>query len=419
MAKIVVATPPIPGETLPMLRLARLLAARGHEITVLAGSEFRDAAERSGLTFVALRGKADSGMAEFMAAREESGLPPGAGQIAFDWIHLFVEPAPDQYRSLQAILERDPDQYLITNNLFLGAFPIGMGAPGPRPRRWAAVSVMPLVYGENPGRMGMVPVRPGGDQRAADEEFASALGTVRDRMSELLHELGAEGEVAPLLDAIFLAPDATAILTVPGFEFHRDDMPPSVHLVGSLPVADSDDWTPPEWWSDLDGSRPVVAVTQGTFMNSDLSQLVEPTLTGLADADVTVVVALGGRDPEAISVPIPANARVSRYIPFDRLLPLTDVFVTNGGAGGLHQSLAAGVPVVVAGTTEDKPANAARIADHRLGADLGTATPSPSVVASAVTTLLTDDGIRENVERLAKVYAEHDAVALIERLTIG
>ncbi|MFI5845545.1 nucleotide disphospho-sugar-binding domain-containing protein [Catenuloplanes sp. NPDC051500] len=419
MSKIIVAAPPIPGETLPMLRLARLLAARGHEVTVLAGSGYRDAVERAGLGFAALGGAADYDVAEIMAERERRGLEPGPASISYDWTHLFVEPAPDEHRSLQALLERDPDQYLIANVLFLGAFPAAMGAPGLRPLRWAGVSVMPLVYGESPGPMGMVPVGPGGDQRAADAEFAGALGLVRKRLGELLRELGADGEVAPLLDAILFAPDTVAVLTVPGFEFARDDLPPTVHLVGSLPAVDSEGWTPPEWWGDLDGSRPVVAVTQGTLMNSDLTQLVEPTLLGLADLDVTVVVALGGRDPAALSIPVPANARVERYLPFDRLLPEVDLFVTNGGAGGVHQALAAGVPVVVAGTTEDKPANAARIAHHRLGAVLGTATPSAEAVATAVTGVLADDTIGDNVTRLAKIYGEHDAVGLIERLALG
>lgn len=177
----------------------------------------------------------------------------------------------------------------------------------------------------------------------------------------MLTDLGATGFPATFVDAIYTLADETAVLTVPEFEFERSDMPENVHLVGILPAAGTEDWQPLAWWDELDGSRPVVVVTQGTLANDDLSQLVEPTLTGLADLDVTVVAALG-RDPEALSIPIPANARVAEFIPFGALLPKTDVFVTNGGFGGTQQALAAGVPVVIAGETEDKPANAARVA---------------------------------------------------------
>ncbi|WP_084298179.1 glycosyltransferase [Actinoplanes friuliensis] len=134
---------------------------------------------------------------------------------------------------------------------------------------------------------------------------------------------------------------------------------------------------------------------------------------------VTVVAALGGADPGSLAIEIPANARVASYIPFDALLPKADVLITNGGAGGTHRALSSGVPVIIAGVTEDKPANAARVAYHRLGVNLGTATPAAQAVADATNSVLADTEIRENVARLVKVYAGHDPIAAIERLTLA
>lgn len=161
-----------------------------------------------------------------------------------------------------------------------------------------------------------------------------------------------------------------------------------------------------------------MVVTQGTVANEDFSQLIEPALVGLADMDVIAVAALG-RDPRALMARVPANARVAEYIPFGALLPKADVFVGNGGSGSTQQALAAGVPVVIAGETEDKPANAARVAYHRLGVNLQTATPTAQAVAGAVGSLLQDKEVRENVRRLAKVYAQHDVLDTIERLLLG
>lgn len=147
-------------------------------------------------------------------------------------------------------------------------------------------------------------------------------------------------------------------------------------------------------------------------------QLIEPALTALADLDVTVVAALG-RAVDALSIPVPANARVAEYIPFDALLPKADVYFTNGGAGGIHQALAAGVPVIAAGLTEDTPANAARLAHHGLGSDLQTATPTPEALTTARERLLKDTETGDNVQRLTKLYAAHDALTEIERLALG
>ena len=423
MSKIIVAAPPIPGEVIPLVQIARGLASRGHEITVLIGKSFRETVERHGLRFAPLTGAADYDIEPLMTAPERAALPPGPPQLNYDMINAFIKPMQAQYESLQELLRADPDQYLVANALFLGAWPARQGAPGLRPLRWLAVSAVPLALGsEDSTFFGPVPVGPGEDgkaaNRAANAAFAAALEPARETLGEILAAMGADWVSAPFLDAIYTMSDVTAVLSVPGFEFARGDQPDSVHLVGILPGQGADDWQPPTWWGELDGSRPVVVVTQGTIANFDLSELIEPALLGLAERDVTVVAALG-RDPEALSIPVPANARVARYIPFDALLPKADVYVTNGGAGGTHQALAAGVPVVIGGETEDKPANAARVAYHRLGIDLKTAKPTPQAVREAVDAVLEDTEVGENVARHAKVYAEHDALDTIAKLVLG
>jgi UDP:flavonoid glycosyltransferase YjiC (YdhE family) len=59
---------------------------------------------------------------------------------------------------------------------------------------------------------------------------------------------------------------------------------------------------------------------------------------------------------------VPANARVAEFIPFDDLLPHIDVLVSNGGYGGVQQTLGHGVPMVLAGEAADKAEVTARAA---------------------------------------------------------
>ncbi|MFB7494547.1 nucleotide disphospho-sugar-binding domain-containing protein [Streptomyces sp. NPDC056161] len=423
MSKIIVASPPITGELAPLLEVARGFARRGHQVTVLTGSRFRTTVEGMGLGFAPLTGAADFDDRLLAEVPERMRLTPGPEQLNYDWTYTFVNPMPDQHAALQELLDQDPDQYLICNALFLGAVPTAMGAPGRRPRRWVGVSVVPLALSSDDTTFfGPVPVEPGQDQkaanRAANAGFAQAAQPTQERFNEVLRAMGATAAFPAFADGVITVPDVTVALTVPGFEFERSDAPESLHLVGHLPPQRPAEWQPPAWWSELDGSRPVVVVTQGTLANRDVSQLIEPALTGLADLDVTVVAALG-REVDALSVPVPANARVADFIPFEVLLPKADVYITNGGAGGIHQALASGVPVIAAGTTEDKPANAARVAYHGLGIDLRTATPAPEEVAAATERLLKDTEVRDNVRRLAQVYSAHDALAEIERLTLA
>lgn len=102
MAKIIAAAPPVPGEVIPIVRIARGLAARGHQVTMLTGSGFRAMAGEAGLPFARLGGAADYDIQEVATRPGRAELPPGPPQINFDWINAFVNPMP-QHNPLDAI----------------------------------------------------------------------------------------------------------------------------------------------------------------------------------------------------------------------------------------------------------------------------------------------------------------------------
>ena len=164
----------------------------------------------------------------------------------------------------------------------------------------------------------------------------------------------------------------------------------------------------------------MVVVTQGTLANGDLTELVVPTVRGLADLDMLVVAATvredGPDDVRRELGEVPANTRLAAFVPFDRLLPRADVLVTNGGYGGVHTALHHGVPLVVAGTTEDKPEVAARVEWSSTGVNLRTGTPHAADVRAAVQTVLADPNFRLRAETLSKEFNQYrpfDAIAEI------
>src|SRR5258708_2107691 len=92
-------------------------------------------------------------------------------------------------------------------------------------------------------------------------------------LNSRLAEIGVEPLRKNLYDAMVELPDAYLLLTVPRFELPRRALAPSVHFVGPLPITPNQAPIPP-WAQDLDGSRKVVLVTQGTLTNDDVSELV-------------------------------------------------------------------------------------------------------------------------------------------------
>lgn len=155
-------------------------------------------------------------------------------------------------------------------------------------------------------------------------------------------------------------------------------------------------------------------VTQGTFDNADLDQLIAPTLQALADRPDTVVVATtGGRQGQRFHGSIPDNARVADWIPYSALLPHVDVMITNGGYGGVQYALSHGVPVVVAGETSDKAEVGARVDYTGVGIDLKTPTPSPEEIRAAVDAIRREGRYRAAAQRLRGVIESSTPVDAI------
>jgi UDP:flavonoid glycosyltransferase YjiC (YdhE family) len=211
--------------------------------------------------------------------------------------------------------------------------------------------------------------------------------------------------------------DAYFQATVAGFEYPRSDLAPSVRFVGPILAPPSGAaaaaFEPPSWWHELGRGRPVVHVTQGTIDNADLSRLLLLSLDALAGDDVLVVGTTGGPDPEPLRHRLPTNARLERFIPHDLLLPHVAAMVTNGGYGGVQQALAHGVPLVVAGDSEDKPEVAARVHWSGTGVNLHTGRPSPAMVARGVRRVLDRPGYRRRAHALQAEIAACDPLATI------
>ncbi|MBG0718892.1 hypothetical protein G3N18_12630 [Microbacterium sp. 2C] len=100
-----------------------------------------------------------------------------------------------------------------------------------------------------------------------------------------------------------------------------------------------------------------------------------------------------------------ASSTTSSGRSIDKMLPLVDVVVSNGGYGGAQQALAHGIPLVVAGRTEDKVEVTARVGWSGAGIDLRTHRPSPDAVRDAVRTVLADRAYSARARRLADAFA--------------
>ncbi len=404
MSSHLIAAVPIHGHVAPLLPLAAHLVGRGDTVRFLTGSRFAAAVTATGATHIPLPPEADFDDRDVTARfPERDGLSPLAA-LAFDIEHIFVRPGESQYAAVQELLAAAPADAVIVDPLFLAGALLAELPADQRPPVLVA-GVVPLALPSRdlaPFGLGVPPLAgiPGrirnGALRAVNTRVlrhAEAAGAAIMRRT-----IGRDGSGA-IMDWLSRA-DAVLQLSVPSFEYPRPDATTRLEFTGMVTTSSALEHPRPAWWSDLDGSRPVVHVTQGTIANGDLSELILPTVQGLATEDVLVVVATGGR-PVADLGPLPANARAAEFLPYAELFARTDAFVTNGGYGGVQFALAHGVPVVVAPGKEDKVEVAARVVWSGTGVSLRRQRPGARRVRQGVRRVLADPRFAAAASRIA------------------
>ncbi|MGB4137602.1 MAG: glycosyltransferase [Microbacterium sp.] len=383
----------------------------------LTGTRYRATVERTGAEFVALPPAADIDIDHVDDLYPERRSMKPIPQLRFSMETCFIAPVPAQLQAIEAAIADRPVDVILTEMMFLANVVLHQRPRAERPPI-IALGIFPLVAADPdvaPFGLGMTPL-PGPLGRLRNR----VLGRVSQRLfSPLLERLEpvfreVNGTAPRDVSAFDLPGNADAVVqfTVPSFEYPRSTLPDTVVFAGPVRRPAPSDPELPEWWHELDG-RTVVHVSQGTAANTDLTELIVPTLRALADKDVLVVVSTGGAPLEGLGG-LPANARAAEYLPYELLFPKVSAFVTNGGYGGLHFALAHGVPIVAAGTSEDKLETTARVQWSGVGIRLRTQRPTERAIRRAVDDVLSDPRYRRAAGRVRDQIAASPGLAAID-----
>ncbi|WP_033338306.1 glycosyltransferase [Catenuloplanes japonicus] len=425
MARFLFAATPAPGHVTPALPLVKALRDAGHEVRFTTGREFERAVTRAGAAFTPLPEEVDwSGVTPDERWPERAALT-GLKKLQWDIANYFIAPVATHVRHLQAMLATSAADVVVADSPF-GAVSALRELGGP-PVVYYGITALGLPSRDLPPFGLGLPLMGGPLGRLRNRAlaafvrrtvFAPSIGQVdAQRVALGLEPAGRTAMETSREPELYLQ------LSTPGFEYPRTDLPGYVAFVGHpAPLPPSSPFTPPSWWADVtSGERPVVVVSQGTIA-TDPAELLRPALTALASEDVLVVAVTGGADPSVLG-DVPGNARVASFIPFSALFPHASVVVTNGGYGTIQLALAHGLPMVVAGRTEDKPETTARVAWSGIGVNLRTQTPAPSKILSGVRTVLADPSFASRARELRDELPSSDgatpesrAVTLLEKV---
>jgi MGT family glycosyltransferase len=421
--KVIISSVPLLGHLNAVLGIGRALVEDGHEVVGLSATAFRERVERIGAAFHPFPGAADIDTTDMVAAYPEfATMAPGPEMTLFWFQRVFADPLAEQHQGLLKLMKNFEADLIVTDNLFMGVLPMLLGPRSARPPIMFCGTTYLLWRRDDkaPPNLGLPPAQTESERREysalaeqVDEVFSNPF---RDHLNKCLASVGAPPLEMSVLDAVEYLPDIHLQLTAPSFEYPRPDLPSSVRFVGALPITPNQARLP-AWADDLDGSKRIVLVTQGTVSNHDFGQLVEPTLRALAaEPDILVVVTSGGRPIESIQGPIPENVRLASYLPFEWILPKVDVLVTNAGYNTVNQALSFGVPIVAAGLTEDKADVSARVEWTGVGINLRTNAAEVGPLRVAVRAILDEPHYRARAAAMAKDFARIDTRGEVLRI---
>jgi UDP:flavonoid glycosyltransferase YjiC (YdhE family) len=185
-------------------------------------------------------------------------------------------------------------------------------------------------------------------------------------------------------------------------------MSKNIRFVGALLPYSSGE-TKKHWFDNrLNQYERVFVVTQGT-VEKDIEKLLVPTLEAFKDSNNLVICTTGGSGTAELKKRFSQeNLIIEDFIPFGDIMPYADVYITNGGYGGVMLGIENNLPLVVAGVHEGKNEINARVGYFKLGVNLKTEKPTPQQVKKAVQEVIRNKAFKQNTEKLANEFSLYD-----------
>lgn len=424
--KILFASQAIDGHFNPMTGVAMRLKDRGHEVAWYTGPTFADRLQSLGIRHFPFHRAIEHRADNLNELYPERAKLKGPLAIGFDGEKIFASNVSNFFEDIRELDAEFPfDVAVVDSSMFIHRLVSHlMGKPLVTfvvvPNMESDPLVPPLFFGFKPPR------------NPVERVVQAAAGLLSDKVilrpasQSYRRQHDAYGQVVPrrgrLTDEPYRCSEAIIQTGPESFDFPRRHTNQKVHYVGALlPYRGPGQAVP---GPDDDGALPrsyaaTLVVTQGTVDNLDQDKLIIPALEALKDRDALVIVATGGRGTEELKSRYPQpNVVVRDYVDFATVFDFTDVFITNGGFGGVQLSLSKGVPLVVSGINEGKSDVNARVEYAGVGINLSSDSPKPAAISKAVENILANPSWKERARKMQEQFDRTDpaeaAAAVVE-----
>jgi UDP:flavonoid glycosyltransferase YjiC (YdhE family) len=415
--KVLFATAPFDGHFNPLTTLALALQQIGYDVRWYTRENYAPKFAKLQVPHFPFRNALqfhDGNMDELFPRR--AAIRSKIAKINFDIQEIFVKRGPEYFEDLQEIHKTFPFDIMVADLGFTGIAYVRRLMQIPV----IGVSVFPLMESAKelaPYGLGLTPASTyAGKLKQAALRFLASQVLFRKSNklnSEIFASHGITGTGNLFDDGIF---HSSIVLHsgTPGFEYPREKMSEHIRFAGALLPATSASESGSRTYRDNSYERTVL-VTQGT-VEKDIEKLLVPALQAFRGSNTRVIVTTGGSGTAELKRRFPeSNFLIEDFIPFGQVMPHCDVYISNGGYGGVLLGIQNRLPMVVAGIHEGKSEICARVGYFKLGIDLHTETPTPAQIREAVNKVSRNRQYASNVEELAEEFSYYDPTFLIKK----
>ncbi|MBP7406204.1 MAG: glycosyltransferase family 1 protein [Candidatus Microthrix sp.] len=382
--RVLFVVPPLTGHTNPTVAVGAELITRGHEVAWCGDPGHLAAHLPAGSTIIPAADDLPTDLVQAITERAQ-GLR-GAAALKFLW-EDFLEPLaratlPGVSEAVEAY---DPDVLVVDQQAVAGA-----------------------IVGRRTGRLWVTSATTSAD---LIDPFA-ALPKLRHWVDERLVDLQVSvGIPAAEADPVHLrfSPHLVLAFTTEALMGTVPDVGAPLACVGPAfahrpaPAGGSHEFN----WRWLDG-RPLVLVSLGTVSAGSGTRFLTAAAEALGARPHLQGVVVGEINPEAWSTGnAPAdNVMVVPRVPQVELLERCDAVVSHGGHNTVCETLANGLPLVVAPIRDDQPIVADQVEQAGAGIRVRYARTGAAQLGDALDTILAEPSYREAAQRLQRSFTE-------------
>ncbi len=414
--KILFASFPADGHFNPLTGLAKYLQAAGHDVRWYTSPTYQEKLGKLQIPFFPFKKAVDVSNNDFDKAfpgREKHKTQ--ISRLKFDIINAFIKRGPEYYADIREIRRQFSFDLLVADIAFTGIPFVKELMQVPV----ISIGVFPLCETSKdlpPAGLGMLPSYSffGKIKQAVLRGISGKLifGAPNKVMFRMYDEYKIPHNGESLFDSGIQKSSLMLQSGTPGFEYYRSDLSSHIRYIGALLPYRSGSTANPWFDERLNQFEKVVLVTQGT-VEKEVEKILVPTLRAFKNTGVLVVATTGGNGTAALRERFPDhNFIIEDFIPFNDVMPYADVYITNGGYGGVMLGIENKLPMIVAGLHEGKNEICARVGYFKLGINLKTELPRPEKIRAAAEEIFTNDLYRISVTRMSKEFAQYDPYAL-------